>query len=434
MDFHNRHAALVIFSCIFLAPLSANAFGIGDVISVGISAGAKVGGALVDKAVDSMKDPAEEQRKRDAQKAKNDEQMRAGFQKALSEIEAKKDLTPFQREKLKLSLINSAAAATALAQFAEEMTARQEAQRRAERDSLLSVGGIANTVGAAALSSPSVMMAQADRMAKSGMFQQQARDMMAQADGRQKVSAGATIANISNVIDAQDKMNTALDSAQRQAKTELQPVLTKIEQDSAERGEQFAELAGMRKPMQDNFFAQDFDKPIFVEYIDNAEQTQKLREILASQGFTLADSKESAKAYFRIEGEYMIPQTGKHEGSAISSGKALTNPTMVTVPAKRSAGLVASALGGAIGAIRSGMGKPAPGEAPQSYEQMVLVVASRQVGNEEIRLSSVQKQTAPDLIPVELITAAQADLYAKLGLSVGVSSLQKEAQAKLENN
>lgn len=82
----------------------AHAFGVGDLVSIGVQAGSEIvraaGSKAVDTIKDSMRDPEAEAREKEEQERKLAEQM----QKQIDEIEAMPNLRPIDRERLVLKL------------------------------------------------------------------------------------------------------------------------------------------------------------------------------------------------------------------------------------------------------------------------------------------------------------------------------------------
>lgn len=120
---------------------------------------------MIDKATEDS--PEEMTRKQEQQKLERD----AKFKEVIAKIEERKDITPLEKEKLTRAAARSFGAAETISNLAVQ----QELQRRAERDQMLSAGGIAGVVGNAAMNTPSAVMARADVMVKAGIPQAQSR-------------------------------------------------------------------------------------------------------------------------------------------------------------------------------------------------------------------------------------------------------------------
>ncbi|PJF46097.1 MAG: hypothetical protein CUN48_15530, partial [Candidatus Thermofonsia Clade 3 bacterium] len=140
-----------------LCATNAYAFGIGDIVSIGIQAGSKIVGAAVDagleKVKESMRDPEAEAR----EKAEQERKIAEAFQKQVDEIEAKPGLRPIDREKLVLTLRRQQEWAKQIQAFVEQAEARQ----KAERDKIFTASGFLGVVGEAALNTPSMVIARA---------------------------------------------------------------------------------------------------------------------------------------------------------------------------------------------------------------------------------------------------------------------------------
>lgn len=394
----------------------ALAFGLGDVISAGIQVGAKVGSAAIGKAIDATKDPEEERRKKEAEKAKKEQDMLAGVQKGLDEIEARKDLTPYQREKTKLALIEGMAQAAALSAMIEDLNERQREAERAERDKMFTAGGFLGAVAGAAVNTPSAVMARSNALAKSPDFQRDTRAMAAGGLGSQsptdKLITAINRANEARAAESRMKEGTA--RMQKTAEAELAPSMVKAEVEAKDKREKFATLAQTDKA-PDVFFSQDIEKTIYVEYVDNPTETQKLQDMLRAKGHRLAESRAAAQVYFRIEGEYMIGDSAQHKGLSLSAGKGLALTGPLAPPEKKEPGVLASAIGG----VLKGLVKPANAaakEPPTIYRQVALIVASRHEGNDESRHSTINKTNSVQLEATELLVEANQMLYVKLGL------------------
>lgn len=175
--------SVLAISVATIAPDEAHAFGFGDIVSIGIQAVGKVGGAVIDKALEDS--PEEKEAKRQKEKADREVQ----FHKEIAKIEERPDLSPLDKERLTRQVSNS----FGLAETFSNLQAQQELQRIKQRDQVLTVGGIAGVVGNAALNSPSVIMERADMAARSGLPQAQARGAIERADMPWQKTAGKAI-------------------------------------------------------------------------------------------------------------------------------------------------------------------------------------------------------------------------------------------------
>lgn len=385
----------------------AHAFGIGDIVGVALEAGGKIGGALIDKAVDSMKDPAEEERKRKEAQEQQDLKMRQGFEKALSDIETSPHLkTPYQREKAKVGMIEMNAQVAAFSKFAQEMQRQQELKQRQDRDKLLSFGGIASTIGSAALNSPSSIMSQTNQLSKSSDFRRGIADASA---GR--INPTTALLAPLHAAQASNKIDTALADVQEQ----LKPVAQAMERTAEETKEQLNAVAEAKVKTPSIFFAADLGKPIYVEYIGHPEETRRLREMLASQGHILAETATDAVGYYRIEGEYSIPSSNGRHGLELPIETVIKSPESVKTPALKEKSLMENAISGAFSLLNANKQTEEP--APKPILQLVFLVASREAaGSQEVRVSVKRKLETLELKPAYLIEDTTAALYGKLGL------------------
>ncbi|MGC9008834.1 MAG: hypothetical protein ACP5IY_07175 [Halothiobacillaceae bacterium] len=94
---------IAIYVAVLLPAGNAHAFGLGDIVNIGIQAGTKVIESAVDAGIDkvkeSMRDPEAEAR----EKAEKERQIAEAFKKQVDEIEARSDLRPIDRERLILT-------------------------------------------------------------------------------------------------------------------------------------------------------------------------------------------------------------------------------------------------------------------------------------------------------------------------------------------
>lgn len=410
--FHTKRNILAA-SLFLLNPSFANAFGIGDVISAAIQVGTKVGGAVIDKAVDSMTDHEAEARKKEAEKEQRDQEILSQVQKAIEEIEAKKDLTPYQREKMKLTIIDVAAQSAAMIAFIDDMQARQVEEKRAATDRLLTPTGMLGTAVDAAAHTPSAVMAQANQLSKSADFKRQIRaGVPSSQTSSDKLIAALERSQAATAVE--QRMNSTTSQAKTQIEGQLAPSVAKAE---VEKDSMRAKLSGLERQVPESFFSQDFERKIFVEYIDSETETARIRKLLGSQGYKLANSRADADVYYRIEGEYMIKEAKTHNGVAISSGVALSQPQVQPPEAKEQSSFksVVSNLFGSLGKPAGAAQKPS---AQQPYHQSVLVVASRQAGDDkEVRVSARSDFSALHIVAKDLLDKSNSLLYAKMGLS-----------------
>lgn len=404
---HARRFAVAIGIAALLSGQEARAWGPNDLISTIIQAGAKIGGAVIDKAVDSLRDPEAEKRKKEEALVEAQRVQAAQFQKLFDSIEARKELTPLQREKLKLTAIELNAEAAAFAKFAQDMEVHQQEQRRAEADRVLSLGGLVGTIGEAAMNSPTMVMNRANALSRSPEFRQQTRDAVRRADGQPSGGASAVVAAVEGSV-ALDAAQSAVADARERMVAEAQPVIVQLKAD-VEASQ--AELAAkMQTSQRADFFTADRGRKVFVDFLDNAAESERLRGLLAAQGHQIVATADEAEVRFRIEGEYEIPATGAHEGVVLAAGSLLDRQTPIEPPPKKSAGIVGSVLGALFRPANAPTANP-------TYPQRVLLVASRQAPDApEIRVSALRRERSAQLDAGSATREGLKQLYEKLGI------------------
>lgn len=436
------HCAFVVMLAV-AAP--AHAFGINDLISIGVQAGGEIlraaGGKAVDAVKDSMRDPEAEA----LEKAEKERQLAEQMQKQIDEIEAKPNLRPIDRERLVLQLKQTWRASKEMQAFVE----RAEAQQKAERDKVLTFGGIAGVVGRAALNTPSMVMAQADLMTKNplwraqqrlnneavfraagaqvaaGIPQAKARIALAQADVLQKT--GIQQAGTEAVVKAAEE--TARQGVRKEDVEKVADVADPVSTEArdaapAPQPEAQAALAGAARPeaapdqvaqAPGDAFSPDLGKKLYVEFVDSPSETRKLREMLASRGHALVETREDAEVVYLIEGEFMIPETKLHDGMTKSLGAFLENPAQaIEPPAKKVIGSIGAGLSRF---MLAAAGAQAPENQASGYRQSVLLVIARQPKDgKETRVSVVQKAQGETIEASSLAKAAKEALYRDLGI------------------
>lgn len=429
------HCAFVVMLAV-AAP--AHAFGINDLISIGIQEGGEIlraaGGKAVDAIKDSMRDPEAEAREKAEKERKLAEQM----QKQIDEIEATPNLRPIDRERLVLQLKQTWRASKEMQAFVE----RAEAQQKAERDKVLTFGGIAGVVGRAALNTPSMVMAQADLMTKNplwraqqrmhneavfrqaqaqvdaGIPQAKARLAMAQADALMKTGlplAGAgEIAN--NVEDLARAKQAAIDAAQA-ANSASQGEAAAMQPQTANadggNGGEAAPQATDPQAASLDVFSPDLGKKIWIEFEDAPAETARLRKLLQERGHIVVAAREEAEVAYLIQGEFAIPETKMHDGLTKSVGALLENPDQsIEPPAKKTMGAIGAGLSRFMLAAAGAQAPQLPG-----YKQEALIVLARQPkGGKETRASAIETAQGEAIEAVRLAKAAKEALYRDLGL------------------
>ncbi|MDD5366663.1 MAG: hypothetical protein PHR30_15105 [Gallionellaceae bacterium] len=393
----------------------AHAFGINDVLSIGIQAGGKLLGAAVDsgidKARDAMRDPAAEAAKKREEERKLAEQ----FQKQAAEIESMPDLRPIDRERLVLQLEMQYAMATQFQSFVEVAEARQ----REERDKIFTTAGLVNVIGEAAMSTPSAAMVQAELLAHSPSFQANQRMAMAQA-GLAATAASplaASAITVARTAAVRAETHEAVQATVSQANAMLQnsgqqaDVVATMDQ---------AKATAMATPTikrPPDAFTSDLGRKLFVEFVGSPTETARLRELLTSRGHTLTDQAGSADVRYRIEGEYSIYETVQHGGLTKDVGDLLERPAQdIAMPEKKRK----SSLTAGLGRLLLGMAAVPSVEAPASgsIKQVVLIVASRHpMDSKETRVPAVRAEDSANILGASLSVSARDALYEKLGFN-----------------
>lgn len=429
-------------ACIATAMLSsgnANAFGLGDLVGIGIRLGGELAGAAAGKAVDaikeSMRDPEAEARAKAEQERKLAEQL----QRQIDKIEATPNLRPIDREKLVIQLKESYQAVKEMQAFIE----KAEAQQRAERDKIFTAGGILGVVGEAAMSSPSMVMARANAMTKDPVWQAQrrasneaifaqanaqvaagtpqanARAILAQADVLQK--SGIPQAGAKTITENAESVATAKDAAIQVATAANAAPSSEETGNSGNAGADdsgnasLSRIANAAAPMPADAFSPDLGRKLWIEFEDSPTETAALRKLLQGRGHTLAPSKEEAEVVYLVQGEFEIPESKLHEGMTKSVGALLENPGLpIEPPAAKTMGKFSVGIASAL--LRSA-GRQVPEMAANGYRQRVLMVIARQPKDgKETRASVVQKAQGEAIEAAKLAKAAKEEMYRMLGV------------------
>lgn len=437
----------------------AHAFGVGDLVSIGVQAGSEIvraaGSKAVDTIKDSMRDPEAEAREKEEQERKLAEQM----QKQIDEIEAMPNLRPIDRERLVLKLKQTWQASKETQAFVEYA----EAQQKAERDRVLTVGGIAGVVGRAAMSSPSMVVAQADLMANNPVWRAEQR-MHNEAAFRQAdamVAAGIPQAKAQGVLAQADALkDTGLTQAGTKAIVDNAEELAKVKQTSQDAAILLASAnetsipsapqasgAGSAVPdagastkaavtavasvdvqsqaqatppdaaqnRMSDAFSPDLGKKIWIEFEGAPNETEALRKLLQERGHVVVQDREEAEVVYLIQGEFVVPETKMHEGLTKSVGNLLESPAQaIEPPARKALGAIGSGIGRF---MLAAAGATAPAQQENGYHQSVLLVIARQPKDgKETRASVVRDAQGETIEAVELAQGAKEDLYRVLGI------------------
>ncbi len=396
------------------------AWGIGDLVGVGVQLGGKLIGAGIDKVSDSMRDPEAEA----AQKREDERKAAAAFQKMVENIETTPNLRPIEREKLIISLQKQQ-------QWAEQMQSlveQSEAKQKIERDKIFTTSGFLGVVGeatinqatanvavqnAAVMASNPVYRAQlkaqnevvyrkADVEVAAGIPQAKTKVALAQADVAMKAGASGTLAAV------------AIHSQQTDAQASQ-------DNPGVDHQEQIVQGNESRVTASKDAFMLDTGKALFVEFVGSTSKTQRLEKLLSNHGYHLVSVKEQADVIYLVEGEYSIPETKLYTGFSTDVGALMENPSMtLPVPEKKLSGSVSLGLSKFMIAMARAEGQQVPNEPlPQEgvYKQQVLVVIARQPkGGKETRFSVLKNIESAELNGVKMADSAIAELFDDLGL------------------
>lgn len=444
----------LIAACVagMLPVASAHAFGLGDLVSIGIQAGGEIVRAVGSKAVDAVKDSLRDPEAEAREKAEKERKFAEQMQKQIDEIERTPNLRPIDRERLVLALQKSYRQAKEMQAFVE----RAEAAQKAQRDQVLTLGGVAGVIGQAALSSPSVVLAQADALSRNPLYRAQIRanneavfrqaDAMvaagvpqakdqialAQADvlqksGIQQVGAEEVLRQ-ADALARQGVTQKDVERAVDGARAASEPVGTdtgtaagaqqepSVAPSAVAAQKELSEEAGTK-----DAFSPDLGRKLYVEFVGSQKETQKLRDLLTARGHSLAASPGEAEVIYLIEGEYTVPETKQYKSVTASVGDLLENPgEAVPTPEKKLMGSIGAGVAKFLLLGAAAQGQPVPADAmPQDgvFSQEVLLVIARQPKNgKETRYSVVKSETGPELKAASLSIAAKESLYQALGI------------------
>ncbi|MCX7673457.1 MAG: hypothetical protein N2Z63_07660 [Thiobacillaceae bacterium] len=395
-------AVYAVLGLLMLIAGRAHAFGINDLIYIGIRAGAELAGAAIDKGIDAVKESLRDAEAEARERQEKERQLALQLQRQIEEIEAQPGLRPLDKERAILKLID----AHRLAREMEDLVRRAEELRRAQRDSLFTLGGIAGVIGEAALSSPSMVMKQAEIMAKNPVYrtQIQARNKAIMERAEIMASTGVTRERTRAAIAGAD---LAMAQASLHTPTRVTEALpldvrgespTKIEPEGQKGGDPFAI---------------DLGRSVWIEFEDAPYETERLRAILAARGHRLAAQRDSAEVIYLIQGEYTVAETRSNEGLTRSIGQLLENPSLRVEPIVKSD----SSLGRGLGRLLLGVGgaRP-PSPTHHGYKQEALLVIARiPRDGVQTRVSALQRLPSGPIEAHKLARWARDELYATLG-------------------
>jgi hypothetical protein len=155
-----------------------------------------------------------------------------------------------------------------------------------------------------------------------------------------------------------------------------------------------------------------------VEFVGSERISRHLHEVLAQRGHLLVNSQAEADVYYRIEGEFEIPENSMHQGVKESAGKILEHVATVPTPEVKVKGSIASFFVKSLMAITPA--KDPSGVKPEvklMMAQSALIVASRNAANaQELRVSVFKKENSNELRTDGVMASALDELFTKLGV------------------
>ncbi len=396
-----------------LASVNVHAFGLGDILGPVLKAGAEIGSAAAGKAIDSFRDPEKEK----VERQKKEEETLNAFNRAVDEVEARKDLTPFQREKLVLSLQNAYGQSIYMMRFA----AQAEERQRAARDQVFTAQGLAGVAVGSVSAMPSATFAQADSMVKAGIPQRQANETLARVDNSGNINP-ARANPIGEMVAAE---NQAQAQKTLQQNIEKQGSELKAMMDEAKKEELPGAL--QNAPQKPTFFSPDLGRKLFVEFKGSQKLTSQMRAQLAKHGHMIVEDPSLADVTYLIEGEYNFRETSRYEGFQLDAGAFYDNPKDPEPAKEKLSGKIKSTIFGGLLLIGQAQAQM-KGQQPQQVNipnqgkgvtQSALLVAARQAkGEKEYRISSLQKAEGTDVAAPRLFNTALSDLLEKLGVAL----------------
>lgn len=392
-------AAIVATALMLANAAPAQAFDIlGTVIGAGVRVGTELGGAVIGKAVDSVKDSLRDPEAEAAEKREQDRKMLETIAASQREIETREGLTPLQRERLSMALMQQYEQVQVFRKRAEEM----EALRRAQRDRIFTLGGVAELALDATLSSAPVAMAKADMMVKAGIPQAQGRAAIAGADA--VMGGGQRLLAI--------PINPSIHQAQ--AANAIAAALPPLAVEA--QGATPPTAAPGQAPVTEgvNAFTPDQGRKIHFEFAGSPSLTRKMRAALAEKGFDLVEQPEQAEVRYVIEGEYLVRKTNRHKRLQLDVGSLLENPGQPVGPPEEILGAKIGGMlfGGAIG-----------GTKVSGFQQEVLLVIARQAaGKPESRMAVTKRMRLENIVAAPLARDAVEELFERLGLKVDLAN------------
>lgn len=410
-----KFRSLILVVLIFTS-FSAVAAGLGDLVNIGLQVGSKLGGAAIDKVKDSLRDPAEEE----AKKREEERRIAEAFQKAQLEIESRSDLTPLQRERQSITLARQYEQVQAFSRFREEAEARQ----RDRRDQLFTTAGLLGVTAEAVASSPSLALDRAEAMARAGTHKAQTRDVLAQADVMSK--AGVHKAQTREVLDQAEAMARAgTHKAQTREVLAQADAMTKSGIPRQQAREALAQVnnvpsKGQPPASSNDAFTPDLGKRVYVEFVGSPSLTAQVRKALVARGHTVVNQQSDAEVGYRIEGEFIVPETKQFGPIALNAGELLEHPRPINPPEHKLSGSVQLNVARAIGFLGELQGKKSsdamPREQTAHKQEVLLVIARQPVNAKESRVSMMKNAEGENIQALLLTQEALSELFERIGL------------------
>lgn len=410
-----REFRVLMLVAIVFSANEASAVGIADFVSAGINVVGKVGGAMVDKAMEDS--PEEMERKRQQEAADRE----AKFHEAIAKIESRTDITPLDKEKLTRQISRT----FGMAETISNLSAQQELRRREQRDRILTGGGIVGVVGDAALNTPSAIMARADIAVKTGVPQAQSRRAVEDADALMRTgqpqaqSRAAVEAAMSGGVVRSTVGNGQLGGSAGDKARAAEGVQNAIAQHRGEIEQAMSEVEAA-KPKEllseqelTNLASLDRGRKIYVEFVGGQKLTERLQQAFKSSGHIVVGSSAEADVVYQFDGEYAVSPESNRDGLSERVGAYMDNPHALESPQAQSS--MKRAVGGFFASM-AGIPVKQP-SAVTTFRQGVLMVANRRFNGQDARVSASIKEESGMLEPDILIKSVLQDLIKTVGLT-----------------
>lgn len=394
---------------------AASAFGIGDLVGAGIQVVGKVGGAMIDKALEDSPEEMADKNKKEAQARE------ANYQAAIAKIEARNDVTPLEKEMLTRQIAKT----MGMAETISNMAAQQEIQRRANRDQLLTGGGIVGVVGDAALNTPSAVMARADLAVKAGIPQSESNraingaNVLMKTGQPQATSQSAIEAASSGIGRDGSRAGVQLGGSDTNKMQTAAGVMGIIDTHRAEMDQTAAQLEAA-KPKQlrsreevSNLVDLDKGRKIFVEFAGGKQLTELLKRAFMDRGLEMVSSASEADVVYQFDGMYSVNSTPNRDGLKEPVGAYYDSPRRLEEPKTQTS--MKSMVGGLLSTIARAPATSKP-SSTTGFQQGVLMVANRRFEGKDIRVSALVSKESGMLEPDSLIKEAMEQIIAKVGV------------------